>query len=404
MPLLLLAYLGFISLGLPDGLLGVGWPQIRSEFGAPVGAVGSILVVATGGYLLASASAGFLLARIGVGWLLAASTGLTAAGLAGFAVAPALPPVVVAALPLGLGAGAIDAGLNAYAARHFSARHMNWLHASFGFGAMLGPLVMTGGLAAGLSWRGGYAGVAIGQAVLAVGFLVTVRSWRDGSPGGSPTGSQTAPGPPPAPAVPTGTVAPRVWRTLALPAVWRGAAAFAVYTGIEIGTGLWAYTLLTGARGVGEQLAGLAVSGYWGSLFAGRLLLGALGDRVGIHRVITGSVAGLVVGTGLVAVPAPGALAVAGLLLVGLSAAPVFPLLTLTTAERVGDRHADRTIGMQMAAAAVGGTALPAGIGALIGRTGPEILGPCLLVLTLTLAGLYRLAPRRRPPGRRASP
>jgi fucose permease len=378
-PLLLLAYLGFISLGVPDGLLGVGWPQLRTEFGAPVGAVGFVLFAGTTGYLLASVSTGFLLSRTGVGWLLAGSTGLTAAGLAGFGVAPALAAVVAAALLLGLGAGAIDSGLNAYAARHFGARHMNWLHASFGFGAMLGPLVMTGALAAGLTWRAGYGVVALGQAGLAVAFLATARGWRDGTTG------------PPAPA----PVAPRVWRTLARSAVWQGAAAFGVYAGVELGAGLWAYTLLTGSRGVAEQLAGLAVAGYWGSLFAGRLLFGAVADRAGIHRVITGSVAGLVAGAGLVAVPAPGWLAVAGLALVGLAAAPVFPLLTLTTAERVGDRHADRAIGVQVGAAAVGGTALPAGIGALIGRLGPEVLGPCLLVLALALAGLYGLAPRR---------
>jgi fucose permease len=382
-PLLLLAYLGFVSLGLPDGLLGVGWPQIRAEFGAPVGAVGFILVLATAGYLLASVSAGFVLGRAGVGWLLAGSTGLTAAALAGFAAAPALPAVAAAALLLGLGAGAIDSGLNAYAARHFGARHMNWLHASFGLGATLGPLVMTGALALGLTWRWGYGVVALGQAGLAVGFLATVRAWRDGAP------ALAAPAP----------AAPRVRRTLALPAVWQGAAAFGVYAGVELGAGLWAYTLLTGSRGVGEQLAGLAVAGYWGSLFAGRLLFGAVADRAGPHRVITGSVAGLVAGAALVAVPAPGALAVAGLALVGLAAAPVFPLLTLTTAERVGDRHADRAIGVQIAAAALGGAALPAGIGALIGRLGPEVLGPSLVLLTLTLAGLCRSA--RRPPGRR---
>jgi fucose permease len=386
-PLLLLAYLGFISLGLPDGLLGVGWPRMRAEFGEPVGAVGFVLFVATGGYLLASASTGFLTSRTGVGWLLAGSTALTATALAGFGLAPELVAVVAAALLLGAGAGAIDSGLNAYAARHFSARHMNWLHASFGLGATLGPLVMTGALAAGLSWRWGYGAVALGQAGLAVAFLATTRAWRDGRPARvRRDGSPSAPVP----------VAPAANRTLALPAVWRGAACFAVYAGVELGAGLWAYLLLTGARGMGEAAAGVAVSGYWGSLFAGRLLVGAVADRAGVHRVLAGGVVGLVAGAALVAVPAPGWLAVAGLVLVGLAAAPVFPLLTLTTAGRVGDRHADRAIGVQIGAAALGGTALPAGIGVLVGRFSPEVLGPCLLLLALALAALY-LPTRRRP-------
>lgn len=381
MPLLPLAYLGFISLGLPDGLLGVGWPHLRAELGQPVGAVGYILVVSICGFLLASVSAGFVLGRIGVGWLLAGSTVLTAAGLGGFAGAPEFPVVVAAALLLGLGSGAIDSGLNGYAARHFGARHMNWLHAGFGFGATLGPLVMTAALALGLGWRGGYGAVAGGQALLAIAFAVTARGWRDGGPA---AGGGRVAGPP----------AARVTRTLALPAVWRGAAAFAVYVGVELGAGLWAYTLLTAGRGVGEQLAGLAVSAFWGSLFAGRLVVGVVADRVGVHRVLTGSVAGVVAGAALVAVPAPGWLAVAGLMLVGLAAAPVFPLLTLTTAERVGDGHADRAIGVQVGAAALGGTALPAGVGVLIGRLGPEVLGPCLVVLALALAALY--LPTRR--------
>jgi fucose permease len=375
-PLLLLAYLAFISLGLPDGMLGVGWPHMRGEFGEPVGAVGFVLFVGTTGYLLSSVAAGFSIARLGVGWLLAASTAVVAAALTGYAVSPLLATVVVAALFAGFGSGAIDAGLNAYAARWFSARHMNWMHACFGLGATLGPLVMTGTLAVDLGWRGGYATVAAGQALLAAAFALTVRAWRDDRP---PAGGDTAARLP--------TV--RVAQTLALPAVWRGAAAFAVYVGIEVGAGLWAYTLLTESRGLPGTVAGPAVSAYWGSLFVGRVIVGAVADRVGSQRVLAGSMLGIAVGAGLVALPAPAWLAVLGLMLVGLSAAPVFPLLTLTTAERVGDGHADRAIGLQMAAAALGGTVLPAGIGVLIGRLGPEILGPSLVALALTLAALH---------------
>jgi fucose permease len=375
-PLLLLAYLGFISLGLPDGLLGVGWPHMRADFGEPVGAVGFLLFVGIAGYLLSSVAAGFSIARLGVGWLLAGSTALVAAALAGYAVSPLLATVVVAALFVGFGSGAIDAGLNAYAARWFSARHMNWMHACFGLGATLGPLVMTGALAVGLGWRGGYGTVAAGQALLAVAFALTVRAWRNGRPADGTTVTRLP--------------AARVAQTLALPAVWRGAAAFAVYVGIEVGAGLWAYTLLTEGRDLPETVAGPAVSAYWGSLFVGRVILGVVADRAGTQRVLAGSMLGIAVGAGLVALPAPGWLAVLGLMLVGLAAAPVFPLLTLTTAERVGDGHADRAIGMQVAAAGLGGTVLPAGIGVLIGRLGPEILGPSLVVLALTLAALHR--------------
>lgn len=414
MPLLLLAYLGFISLGLPDGMLGVGWPHLRAELGEPVGAVGFVLFTATAGYLLSSVTAGFMLERLGVGWLLAGSTGLVAVALAGFGAAPALVAVVAAGLVLGLGSGAIDAGLNAYAARHFGARHMNWLHASFGFGATLGPLVITAALALGVGWRWGYGTVALAQALLATAFALTARAWRNGPAASarpdqvrpaasSSAGSEAAPAlplPGPPPTFPDQTVPPLavsvppapvgVARTLTLPAVWRSVAAFVAYAGVELGAGLWAYTLLTEGRGVSDQLAGLAVATYWGSLFVGRLVVGVVAERVGTHRVLTGSMVGIAAGAALVSVPAPGWLAVAGLMLVGFAAAPVFPLLTLTTAERVGERHADRTVGLQVGAGMLGGTALPAGIGLLIGWLGPEVLGPAVLASSLALAALYR--------------
>jgi fucose permease len=380
--LLGLAYLGFISLGLPDGLLGVGWPSMSGDFRVPLSAVGLIITTGTIGYLGSSVAAGFSIARLGVGWLLAGSTALASVALIGYATSPGLALVVGFALLLGAGSGAIDSGLNAYAAANFGARHMNWLHASFGFGATVGPLVMTGALDAGWGWRWGYGTVAAAQALLAVAFLLTARSWAAHRPAAGAAGQ---PGP--------ATV--RVRETLGLPAVWFGAAAFAIYVGVEIAAGLWAFTLLTEGRGVGESVAGVCVSAYWGSLFVGRLALGAFGDRLGTRRVLLASLAGMAIGCLLVALPAPAWVAVGGLMLVGLSAAPVFPLLTLTTAERVGQQHADRAIGVQMGACALGGSLLPAAVGVLITQRGPEVLGPVLAALSALLLGLYLVASRR---------
>lgn len=378
MAVLLLAYLGFVSVGLPEGAHGVAWPYMRAEFDVPVGAVGFILITGTTGYVLASVAAGFAVDRFGVGWLLAGSTVLSASALVGYALAPGLAFVVGAALFLGLGSGAIDAGLNAYVARHFGARHISWLHASFGAGATAGPLVMTVVLAGGLAWRWGYGTIAVALALLALAFVVSARAWGDGS------------------AVPP--VKPPSRQTWALPGLWLGAAAFAVEVAIEIGAALWAYLLLTEGRGMAEHLAGIAVSAYWGSMLAGRLLSGAVGDRIGTHRMLTGGVAGLVLGAVLIALPAPGWVTVVGLIVTGFAAAPMFPLLTLTTAERVGDAHADRTIGVQVGASALGGTAVPAAIGVLIGRTGPGALGPCLIVLAALLAVIYAASRKSRTP------
>ncbi|MGH8868356.1 MAG: MFS transporter [Actinomycetes bacterium] len=388
-PVLALAYLGFVSLGMPDGLLGVGWPSMRDDFGVPVDAVGFVLAVMTAGYFSSSVAAGFVLARLGVGRLLAVSTVLAGCALTGYALSPGLPLLVAFALVLGLGSGAVDSGLNTYAAGHFGARQMNWLHASFGLGAMVGPLVMSAALETDLTWRWGYGAVALAQAALAVAFLLTVRLWDDQPP--ATPGPVHDDRPPRVGAVSAGS-------TLRLPAVWLGVVLFVVYTGIEVGVGLWAYTLLTESRGVSPGVAGVCVSAYWGALFVGRVLYGVAADRLRTGQVLGVCLCTMGLGAGLLAVPAPEALAVLGVVLIGGFAAPVFPLLTLTTAERVGPAHADRAIGMQVAGAGLGGAAIPAGIGVLIGRYGGGALGVSLVALAALAIMLYLTLGRRAVP------
>ncbi|WP_213455244.1 MFS transporter [Rhizomonospora bruguierae] len=457
-PLLALAYAGFISLGLPDGLLGVGWPSMRLDFGQPAGAVGYLLAAGTVGYMASSVAAGFVLARLGVGRLLAISTGMAALALIGYALSPVLATVVGCALLLGLGSGAIDSGLNAYAAEHFGARHMNWLHASFGAGATLGPLVMTGVLSAGLAWRWGYGLVAAAQALLATAFALTAGAWAahrrvaaaplgesvaaapvggsvavapvggsapaesvaaaplggsvSAAPlgetvaaalvgGSAPAGSAPA-GSAPAESAPAGSASarPPVRRTLAVPAVWFGAAMFLCYVGLEVGAGLWAYTLLTEGRGANARVAGLCVSAYWGSLFVGRIVIGLLGDRVAPRHTLAACLALLMAGAALVALPAAW-VAVLGLIVIGFAAAPIFPLLTLTTADRVGPEHADRAIGVQIGAAGLGGAVLPTGIGLALERWGAGALGLALFAIGVAVIVFYLLATASRGAGRR---
>ncbi|WKU05144.1 sugar MFS transporter [Micromonospora sp. HUAS LYJ1] len=429
--LLLLAYLAFVSLGLPDGLLGVGWPSISAEFGVPTGAVGLVLTAGTIGYLTSSVLAGFTLARLGVGRLLAGSTLLASLALTGYASAPALTVLIGCALVLGLGSGAIDSGLNAYAAGAFGPRHMNWMHAFFGLGVAIGPLVMTAMLSTGAGWRWGYAVTAAAQLALATAFALTVGAWRD-RPAGPPTPPHAAPvdrtvgarpddtvvgpaghpGPVDGPAVSGhggsaddstaakrgGSAVPagvRIGETLRLPAVWFGALAFAVYVAIEVSAGLYAFLLLTEGRGVPDAVAGLSVSGYWASLFVGRVVQGLVAERLGTARVLRGSLLGMAVGAALIALPAPGWVTVVGLIVLGFAAAPVFPLLTLSTAERVGREHADRVIGVQIGAAGIGAALIPAGLGVLLGDTSVRLLGPVLTALAVALLVAHAAAARR---------
>lgn len=379
--LLVLAYFAFVSLGLPDGLLGVGWPSMAGTFGVSTASVGYLLVAATTGYLTSSVAAGFLLGRVGVGWLLAGSTAAASLALAGYSLAPNYWVVVACALLAGLGGGAIDAGLNAYAAANFNARHMNWLHACFGLGVAIGPLIMTSVISAGSPWRLGYAVVAGAQLCLAAAFVTKASSW-----GRAP--------------VPVHETPQRGRDTLKLPVVWLQVVAFGVYVAVEAGAGLWAFLLLTKGRGVSEAVAGLCVSGYWAMLFLGRVVQGAIADRLGVPRVIAGCLTGMAAGAFLVALPGPGWLAATGLGVIGFAAAPVFPLLTLTTADRVGAAHADRAIGLQIAGAGLGGALVPTAIGVLLTRAGVNALGSALLSLALLLLVLYWLSLRMASPDR----
>jgi fucose permease len=379
--LLGLAYLGFISLGLPDALLGVGWPSMRETFGVSIEAVGLILTVGVTGYLMSSVSTGFALARLGVGRLLAGSTALVAVGLAAYAAAPVFAVALVGSVLVGLGSGAIDAGLNVYAAENFGARHMNWLHASFGFGATLGPLVMTSVLGAGLGWRWGYGLTAAVQSVLAVAFALTVRSWQ--VPGDALQEEATG-------EASRGNAA----RTLLLPTVWMGAVTFALYTGTEVAVALWTFTLLTDGRDLSTSVAGTCVAAYWGALFVGRVVYGVIADRLSGRSGLVACLAGMSAGALVAVLPAPAWVTVVGVMTIGLFAAPVFPLLTLTTADRVGADHAGPAVGMQIGAASLGAVIFPGLLGLLVGRGGTDVIAPAFLVLTLLVPLAYLLTVR----------
>jgi fucose permease len=414
--LLMLAYFAFISLGLPDGLLGVAWPSIAGDFKVATEAVGLLLIASTTGYFISSVAAGFTIARIGVGWLLAFSTAAASAALAGYAISPAYAVMVPFALLAGFGGGAIDSGLNAYAAAAFGPKHMNWLHAFFGLGVAIGPLIMTSVLTGGLSWRWGYGIVASAQACLALAFFVTVRKWvrhgevrtaaletlatdRSAEAGGSAgvAGSDSVDGSAGVAVTTRPATKVRTRETLAIPAVWLGVLAFAVYVAVEAGAGLWAFLLLTESRGVSAGVAGICVSLYWGALFVGRVVQGVASERVDPTKILVGSLFGMAAGALLVALPVTAWLTVFGLAVIGFAAAPVFPLLTLATSTRVGAAHADRTIGMQIGAAGLGGSLIPSGIGILLSHFGAGALGTCLLVLSILLIIFYGAALRTRP-------
>jgi fucose permease len=350
--LIALAYVGFISLGLPDAVIGVAWPSVRDAFDLLQGAAGLVFVASGLGYFVTSFLSGRLTHALGIGLLLAASTALVAAAMFGFASSPLWALFIACAVVHGLGSGAIDAGLNGYAAHHLSARHINWLHACYCFGAMLGPLLMTAVLTSGRRYSAGYLAVGGVMIALAALFLVTRPRWGQASAGEAAEGR-------------VGT-----WDAIRHPAVLLQMTVFFLYTGVEMSLSQWTFTVLTEARGVNPGPAGVAVGAYWGSIGAGRVVFGLVADRVGIDRLLRYCLLAAAGGAVLFAVPLPAGAAIAGLALAGIGLAPVFPCLMTRTPQRLGLAVSAHAVGFSVGAAMIGAAAVPAALGLIASGAG----------------------------------
>ena len=379
---ILLAYAAFIALGMPDGLLGIAWPTMRADFGVPLDALGMLLLASVVGYMTSSFLSGALMARIGVGRLLAISCFLTGTALFGYTLVPMWWMMVLLGVLAGLGAGAIDAGLNTYAAAHFDAGLVQWLHASYGIGITLGPIIITTALTVSDSWRVGYRVVAGFQFAMALAFVLTLSWWRDNEASRGDSQREK---------LLTEYKTPMM-ETMRRPRVWLSVLLFFLYVGAEVSLGTWAYSLLTESRGVSTQWAGLLVGGYWAMFTLGRILAGLYATRLGVDLLVQGGIALAFLGSLLMwwdPFPVANLVAVA---LVGIAIAPIFPALISGTSRRVGAPMAANTIGMQMAVTGLGASLIPSLVGVLARRYSLEIIPVILTLLYLTLFGLYRIA------------
>jgi fucose permease len=392
--LIVLAFIAFISLGLPDGLLGVAWPSIRDGFGLPLDALGALLIAVNAGYLVSSFGSGYAISRLGVGRLLAVSCAATGLGLIGYTLVPAWWMMVALGLLAGLGAGAIDGGLNTFVAAHFGERLMQWLHASWGVGITLGPFIMTLGLERFQSWRWGYVAVGASQIALGAYFAITASRWQSPTRPPSPDETITPQGP-----QPIHEPAASFAETLANPRVWMSLTLFLVYTGIEATLGYWTYTLLTESRGISAHTAGFWTGGYWATFTVGRILAGLFSRRLGGDALIRTCLVGSAVGSAILAWnPSPGS-SLAGVVILGFAIAPVFPGLVSGTRARVGRRHEANTIGMQIGIAGLGAALVPALAGMLARRTSIEVIPVFLLVLSLCVLALHAVGASAVPEG-----
>lgn len=379
--LVLLAYIAFIALGMPDGLLGVAWPSIRADFSIPLDSLGILLLASVSGYMTSGFLSGLLIARLGVGNVLAASCALTGTGLIGYTLVPTWWMMVLLGVLAGLGAGAIDAGLNTYVAAHFGEGLMQWLHASYGIGVTLGPIIMTVALNTLASWRVGYRVVGGFQLTMAACFVLTLSMWdrKEQSVGIE------------APKRLTDYKTP-LGLTLRQPRVWLSALLFFLYVGVEVSFGTWTYTLLTESRGISTAAAGLWVGSYWATFTIGRVIAGLFARRVGVKILVMGGTLGALLGAALL-VWNPSQIAnLVAVALIGFAIAPIFPALMSGTSQRVGDQFAANTIGMQMTASGLGTAIIPSLLGVLARRFSLEVIPACLMVVVVVLFGFYRLS------------
>jgi fucose permease len=384
--LVILAYVAFIALGMPDGLLGVAWPSIRIGFSIPLDAIGMLLTAAMAGYMTSSFLSGPVVTRIGVGRVLAASCAMTGVALLGYTLVPEWWMMVLLGVVAGLGAGAIDAGLNTYVAAHFSEGLMQWLHASWGIGITLGPIIMTVGLTTLNSWHAGYRIVSGFQLVLAVCFVLTLAMWNqkeksvDSEEPKKLTDYKTPMG-----------------ETLRQPQVWLSIFLFFMYVGGETALGTWIYTLLTESRGVDPTVAGFWAGSYWATFTVGRVVAGLFAKRAGVNLLVTGGLAGALLGAMLLVWNPSEAINLLAVALIGFSIAPIFPAMMSGTSQRVGDHFAVNTIGMQMAATGLGIAVIPSLMGVFARQVTLEVIPICLLIVYAVLFGLYGLAVRLKP-------
>lgn len=399
--LLAICYLGFVSLGLPDTLIGVAWPSVRETFGLKQSAVSWIFVGSGCSYFLSSFFAGRLLKVFNVGVLLGLSSGLVALSGFNYGFATVWPWFAAGALLHGLGSGAIDSGLNHFVATHFSARHMNWLHASYSLGAMLGPIIVTACIARAGSWRMAYVIVATTLAVLAVLFLVTRSQFGD-SRSEAQSGNQKSEVPAelkealhePASLPPTGA---KETRTISAASALRNRVVqlhiliFFIYTGVEVAIGQWSFTVLREARGLDAEVAGAWVTIYWAAILAGRIIFGFVVDRISIDLLIRLSLVTAVWGACLFAWNPFRESAAVALGLCGLGLAVIFPCLMTRTPQRMGKEIAAHAIGFQVGAAMLGAAALPSFCGVVAQAVGLNLVASLLLGFAVGLLVLHEV-------------
>ena len=342
--LLAVIYLSFISLGLPDSLLGAAWPSMYLELSVPVSYAGIISMIISGGTIVSSLLSDRLTRRLGAGRVTAISVAMTAAALMGFSFSRSFWVLCLWAVPYGLGAGSVDAALNNYVALHYASRHMSWLHCMWGVGASLGPYIMGLTLTGGQHWSAGYRWIALLQMGLTAILLLSLPLWKRRAGGEEETKN--------AQVLSLGEV-------FRIPGAKEVMLTFFCYSALEQTAMLWASSYLTLSRGVAEATAASFASLFCVGITAGRALSGFLTMKLSDSQMIRLGQAVIALGLLAVLLPLGGAAALTGLVLIGLGCAPIYPSIIHSTPEHFGAEHSQAVIGVQMASAYIGSCLMP---------------------------------------------
>ncbi len=382
--LLLIIYLSFISLGLPDGLLGAAWPSIYQEFSVPVSYAGIISMIIALGTIVSSLQSDRLTRALGTGKVTAISVAMTAAALFGFSLSRSMAGLCLWAIPYGLGAGGVDAALNNYVALHYESRHMSWLHCMWGVGATVGPYVMGFMLTGGMGWPAGYRVVGVIQLVLVVILFGSLPLWkRRALPG-----AVSADG--------LGGEALSLQEVISIPGAKEIMVCFFCYCGLEQTTGLWASSYLTLHEGVPAVTAAGFASMFFIGITAGRGISGFITLKLNDTQMIRLGQTIIGIGILILLLPLGAKAALAGLVIIGLGCAPVYPCIIHSTPDHFGAENSQAVIGVQMASAYIGILLMPPLFGLIADKISSGLLPVFLLILLAVMILMHEKLNRRQ--------
>lgn len=373
--LLAIIYLSFISLGLPDGLLGAAWPTMYPQFQIPVSYAGIVSMIISAGTIVSSLMSDWLTYKVGTGKITAISVGMTCAALFGFSCADSFWMLCLWAIPYGLGAGCVDAALNNYVALHYTSRHMSWLHCMWGLGAMIGPYIMGFVLSGGGIWNSGYRYVGILQIFLTIVLFLSLPMWKKRPGEGSAEEQATKP--------------LSLAQVVKIPGAKEVMVTFFCYCALEQTAILWGSSYLALYKGVPTETAAFYGSMFFIGITAGRGINGFLTIKFSDTQLIRMGQTIILLGIAAMLLPMGTAMSIAGLILIGLGCAPIYPCIIHSTPDHFGAERSQALIGVQMASAYVGILLMPPLFGLIANHITVSLLPPYLLAILVLMVTMH---------------